>query len=154
VRSSCGVGGGLDKVSREKGSVRLGTCRSRRLSLCNFTNWIRHRLGRQLGRTSTPASPSVPPFLLCFNLNILLYVGGLIRVRLLSQVHGKSSAASQSSLHPQAGTSFEASEETPQEATSWVRLFCGHVRITDVHLIPYSSSYSGPKGITGSMGQT
>ena len=64
----------------------------------------------------------------------------------MSQVHGESSAASQSSLHSQTGTSFEASEETPQEATSCVRLFCGHVRITDAHFIFHThQAIHGPK---------
>jgi hypothetical protein len=48
-----------------------------------------------------------------------------------SQVHGESSAASQSSLLSQTGTSFEASEEAPQEAASCVRLFYRDVRSTD-----------------------
>ena len=41
----------------------------------------------------------------------------------LNQFHGESSATSQSALHSQTGTSFEASEEAPQEAASCVRLF-------------------------------
>jgi nucleolar protein 16 len=69
-----------------------------------------------------------------------------VAYRLLSQDHGESSAASQSSLHKQTGTSFEASEEAPQEAASCVRLFCGDFRTTDVHLIFHAhQAIRGPK---------
>ena len=54
---------------------------------------------------------------LCFHLLLI------VSSARLSQVHGESSATSQSALHSQTGTSFEASEEAPQEAASCVRLF-------------------------------
>jgi hypothetical protein len=82
----------------------------------------------------------IPPFFNCDPIFLRPLVAPL------SQVHGESSATSQSSLHSQTGTSFEASEEAPQEAASCVRLFVEMTALPTLILIfDIHQAIRGPK---------